>query len=98
MKMKTRTLSFWFLQASGWVFVAYLVYAQGVSALDYDYGVAMGITVYWPIVCLSTVVAVRGAPGWSLPKESDYWIALPLIALWGIWSLWWLLTKSHQRA
>jgi len=152
MIMKTRTSSFWFLQVSGWLFVAYLVYAQGVPALDYDYGVAMGtqepatritevgtaffygfafgdavfyipllivglvafakgrdwgrnlliaamgITVYWPIVCLSAVVAARDVPGWSLPKESDYWIALPLIALWGLWSLWWLLTKSHQRA
>ena len=150
--MKKQPASFWFLQVSGWLFAAYLVYAQGVSALDYDYGVAvgtqegatqitevgtafwygfafgdavfyipllvvglvafakghdwgrglliaaMGITVYWPIVCLSAVVAARGAPGWNLPKESDYWIVLPLIALWGAWGLWWLVSGSRRPA
>jgi hypothetical protein len=52
---------------------------------------ALGITVYWPIVCLATVRAARGAPGWSLPKEASYWIVLPAIALWGIWGLWHLV-------
>ncbi len=149
--MISQSKSFWFLQASGWLFAVYLVYAQGIAAIDYDYGVAMGtqepasqitevgvafwygfafgdavfyiplllagligfakgriwgrdlliaamgITVYWPVVCLSAVVAARGASGWSLPKESDFWIVLPLIALWGAWSLWWLLTTRDQR-
>jgi hypothetical protein len=48
---------------------------------------AMGITVYWPIVCLATVVDARNAPGWNLESEAQYWIALPLIALWGAVSL-----------
>jgi len=47
-------------------------------------GAALGVTVYWPIVSLATVVASRKAPGWSLPKEGQYWIVLPLITLWGI--------------
>jgi len=47
-------------------------------------GAAMGITVYWPIVCLATVRAARAAPDWHLPKEYQYWIVLPLIALWGL--------------
>ncbi len=150
--MKKQAASFWFLQVSGWLFAAYLIYAQGVSALSYDYGVAMGtqesatqisevgtafwygfafgdavfyipllvvglvafakghgwgrglliaamgITVYWPVVCLSAIVAARGAPGWNLPKESDYWIVLPLIALWGAWGLSWLVSGSRQPA
>ncbi len=45
---------------------------------------ALGITVYWPVVCLWAVVAARGAPGWHLPKEQQYWIVLPLIALWAL--------------
>lgn len=49
---------------------------------------ALGITVYWPVVSLATVVRARGAPGWSLPKERDYWIVLPVIALWAAWGLW----------
>ena len=49
---------------------------------------ALGVTVYWPIVCLATVVAVRDAPGWNLTNETPYWVVLPLITLWGVWGLW----------
>ena len=146
--VKNRAFSF--IQASGWLFLAYLIYAQGIAALNYDYGVAMGtqepaeqitevgaafwygfalgdavfyiplllvalvglakrqywgkglmiaamgITVYWPIVCLVAVVTARGAPGWSLPKEHEYWIVLPVIALWGLWVLGYLLRKDDR--
>lgn len=44
---------------------------------------ACGISIYWPIVCLWSIRAARNAPGWHLPKERQYWIVLPLIALWG---------------
>lgn len=47
-------------------------------------GAALGTTVYWPIASLATVRAARGAPGWSLSKERQYWIVLPVIAGWGI--------------
>lgn len=50
-------------------------------------GAALGVTIYWPITCLAAVVRARGAPGWSLPKESQYWIVLPLIAVWALVSL-----------
>jgi hypothetical protein len=46
-------------------------------------GAALGVTVYWPIACLWTVKAARGAVGWYLPKEVQYWIVLPAIAGWG---------------
>ena len=45
-------------------------------------GAALGVTVYWPIACLWTVRAARGAEGWDLPKEEQYWVVLPLIAGW----------------
>ena len=48
---------------------------------------ALGITVYWPVVCLSALVAARGATGWNISNEAPYWIALPVIALWGAWAL-----------
>ena len=44
---------------------------------------ALGVTVYWPIACLWTVRAARGAPGWDLRKEAQYWMVLPVIAGWG---------------
>ena len=148
----TKNKAFMFIQISGWLFLAYLVYAQGIAALNYDYGVAMGtqepadmitevgaafwygfaladavfyiplllvaliglarrthwgkglmiaamgITVYWPIVCLAAVATARGATGWTLPKESEYWIVLPLIALWGLWVLLYLLRKEDHGA
>lgn len=132
---------FWALQGPGWLLLLYLVYAQGVTALGYELGVAMGtqepasaitavgtafwygfalgdllvyipllaaglighlgarpwggvcmaaalgITVYWPLVCLAAVVSARGAPGWNLPAEAPYWVVLPPIAAWGLWGL-----------
>ena len=49
---------------------------------------ALGITIYWPVVCLAAIVAARGASGWSLGNETAYWVVLPLIALWALWGLW----------
>jgi hypothetical protein len=57
---------------------------------------ALGITVYWPIVSLAAVVAARNAEGWSLPKESEYWIILPLIALWAVWGLWHIMSDLSR--
>jgi len=134
--------TFWIMQGPGWLLLIYLVVAQGVSALDYRLGVAMGtqesadvitevgvafwygfafgdlvvyipllaigligqwfgrawtdvalaaalgITVYWPVVCLAAVVAAREAQGWLLSNETDYWLVLPVITIWGAWGLW----------
>ena len=49
---------------------------------------ALGITVYWPIVCLAAIIAARDSAGWNLTDETSYWIILPIITLWGIWGLW----------
>jgi len=148
----TRSKAFVFVQVTGWLFLAYLVYAQGITALNYDYGVAMGtqesaenitqvgiafwygfavgdavfyiplllagligfgrnlqwgksamiaamsITVYWPIVCLVAVITARGAPGWTLPKEAEYWVVLPIIVAWAAWVLWWLIRSPSEKA
>ena len=58
---------------------------------------ALGITVYWPVVCLAAVVAARGAAGWDLANEALYWIVLPLIMLWGGWGLWHLVSSSDRK-
>ena len=49
-------------------------------------GAALGITMYWPIVVLATAVDARDASGWNI-DESDYWIVLPLIAVWALFGL-----------
>lgn len=57
----------------------------------------LGITVYWPVVCLITVVDARGAAGWNIGSETPYWVVLPLIALWGVWGLWAVAMGAQQR-
>jgi len=137
-----RDVGFWLLHVPGWLLLFYLIYAQAISAFDYDLGIAMGtqesadhvsevgvafwygfafadlvtyipllaigligywleriwgrvflaaalgITVYWPVVCLAALVAARDAAGWNLGDETPFWIVLPLITLWGAWGLW----------
>jgi len=58
---------------------------------------ALGITFYWPVVCLITVVKARNAAGWNVTDETAYWIVLPLISLWGAWGLW-ALVREFQAA
>ena len=136
-----RGAAFWVLQLPGWLLLIYLIYAQGITAFGYDFGVAMGtqepvekitqvgaafwygfafgdllayipilligllghllakqwgriwlgaalgISIYWPIVCLAALVDARSAPGWNIVDETPYWIVLPLIAVWGAWGL-----------
>ncbi len=59
---------------------------------------ALGITVYWPVVCLAAVVAAGDAEGWNPANVTAYWIALPLVALWAGWGLWQLLQNRSQAA
>ena len=46
---------------------------------------ALGITVYWPIVCLAALFGARDAHGWNIGDESLIWVVLSLIAVWGLW-------------
>jgi hypothetical protein len=50
-------------------------------------GAALGVTIYWPITALATVVAADSAPGWRLDDVSIYWIVLPLVIAWAAWCL-----------
>ncbi|HBD08816.1 MAG TPA: hypothetical protein DCZ69_11195 [Syntrophobacteraceae bacterium] len=56
---------------------------------------ALGITVYWPIVCLTALVNARGAPGWNIADETPYWVVLPVIAAWGAWGLVAVMREFH---
>ncbi|MCP4233070.1 MAG: hypothetical protein GY770_05695 [Aestuariibacter sp.] len=59
---------------------------------------ALGITVYWPIVCLATVITARDAEDWNLTGEATYWIMLPLIVLWGAWGLLSLVSSGDSSS
>ena len=57
---------------------------------------ALGITVYWPIVCLAALVDVRDAAGWNVASETPYWIVCLIIAAWGAWGLGIVLRESNR--
>lgn len=57
---------------------------------------AMAITVYWPIVTLSTVFFAKGAPEWHFTDYRSYSILLSLIALYGIWGFWFLYKNREN--
>jgi hypothetical protein len=67
---------------------------RGVKWGDAVLGAALGITVYWPVVCLSALVAARRAQGWNIGDETAYWVVLPLITCWAAWGLWQLVAAS----
>lgn len=56
---------------------------------------ALGITVYWPIVCLAAMVKARDATGWHFSNETPYWVVLTLISIWGAWGLVTVLKESQ---
>lgn len=57
---------------------------------------ALGITVYWPAVCLAALVDARGAAGWNVDSELPYWVVCITIAAWGVCGLW-LIFKESQH-
>ncbi len=97
-------VAFWY----GFAFADLVVYIPLLAAGLFGYwlgkpwghallSAALGITVYWPVVCLAAVVAARDATGWNLTNEAGYWIVLPLIALWASWGLCLLLHPADNR-
>ncbi len=58
---------------------------------------ALGITLYWPAVCLAALVDARDAAGWNVSSETPYWVVLPLIAAWGVWGLWLVMRESNHE-
>ena len=58
---------------------------------------ALGITVYWPIVCLAAIVDARDAAGWNLANELPYWFVLLTIVGWGIWGLAAIIKSPQQN-
>ena len=61
----------------------------------YAMSAAMGITVYWPLVSLSTLYFAKGAEGWAFTNYTSYSFVLGFIALYGLWGLYFLYTERH---
>jgi len=58
---------------------------------------ALGITVYWPIVCLAALVDARNAVGWHVASEAPYWVVCILVSGWGLAGLWCMLKEQRQQ-
>ncbi len=57
---------------------------------------ALAITVYWPIVNLYAVFAGKNAMNLNPDKYISFSILLPLIAIYGLWGIWFLYKNRDQ--
>ena len=57
---------------------------------------ALAITAYWPVVSLSTIFIGRTALDLNPDKYVSYSIILPLIALYGLWGMWYLHKHKNR--
>lgn len=74
-KTRNRGFSFWALQIPGWLLLIYLIYAQGISAFDYQLGVAMGTQE--PVEVLTEV----GVAFWYGFAVGDILIYIPILCV-----------------
>lgn len=70
--MLNRKPDFWWLQFPGGLLLVYRVYAQAVSAFDYELGVRMG---------------TQESAQQITEVGAGYWVVLPTIAAWALWGL-----------
>ena len=54
---------------------------------------ALGITAYWPMVVLFTLIFAKGSPGFNFTNYRSYTIILTLITIYGIWGLVYLIRR-----
>ncbi len=76
------------------------LFRQKVWGIFFMFG-ALAITVYWPIVNLYAMLAGKHAMNLNPDKFISFSILLPLIALYGLWGMWFLYryrnTLSKER-
>ena len=56
---------------------------------------ALGITAYWPVVCIFFLLFARGAPGFNFTNFASYTILLTGFTVYGLWGLWYLY-ENHR--
>ncbi len=71
---RRREVGFWGIQGPGWLLLLYLVFAQGVSALRYEWGVAMGTQEP------ASIITEVGAAFWYGFAFADLVFYIPLLA------------------
>lgn len=79
--MTTQRLGFWALQGPGCLLLIYLIYAQGIPAINYELGIAMGTQESAAVI---TEVGTSFFYGFAF---ADLVIYIPLLAV-GLVGLW----------
>ena len=51
---------------------------------------ALGITAYWPMVCIFFLLFAKGSPGFNFTSYASYAILLTAFTVYGLWGLWYL--------
>ncbi len=59
---------------------------------------ALGITAYWPMVCLFFLLFARHAPGFYSNSFTSYTILLTAITVYGLWGFWYLYRNREILA
>ena len=59
---------------------------------------AMGITAYWPLVCLFILLFAQGSPGYNFTDFTSYTILLTALTFYGFWGLWYLYKNRKLLA
>ena len=57
---------------------------------------ALGVSVYWPLVCTAALIFGHGQPGFGYPAATAY---LPLTGgsfVYGVWGLWYTYSRRAQ--
>ncbi|MFC1887558.1 hypothetical protein ACFLYK_01985 [Candidatus Cloacimonadota bacterium] len=57
---------------------------------------ALAITVYWPIVCSFIFILAQGAPGYFFTEYLETVIIILLIALYGIWGMYYIYRNRDR--
>ena len=59
---------------------------------------ALAITSYWPMVCLYAFLSDRVAISLTPDKYISYSLLLPLITIYGLWGMWYLINWNKKLA
>ena len=59
---------------------------------------ALAITSYWPMVCLYAFLSDRVAITLTPDKYISYSLLLPLITIYGLWGMWYLINWKKELA
>lgn len=57
---------------------------------------ALAITIYWPVVCLSTLLFAKGSPGFNFTDYFSYSIMLSIICIYGLWGLLFIYRNRNE--